>query len=160
MIFISRPQSGPLSQNLMEFLMIKYRLMIVAALCVLVAAPLSIAAQPDQKAPHLDEFDMPSPTAERSQGEQPTSSPALPQSLTVASSPRDGATSRATDAAGSVLPSGPVNLQDQIPALKGILSYIIPSKDDLEKTLDSIVSPSDTPNARPGPHWKVSHRGK
>jgi len=45
---------------------------------------------------------------------------------------------------------GPVGI------LKSILAFLAPSKEDLEKTMDSLMTPKDEPNARPGPHWPSS----
>lgn len=42
--------------------------------------------------------------------------------------------------------------------LKSILSFLTPTKEDLQKTMDSIVAPKDEPNARPGPHWQTAAR--
>jgi hypothetical protein len=39
--------------------------------------------------------------------------------------------------------------------LKSLLSVVTPTKTDLDKAFDSALSRHDSPNKRPGPHWKL-----
>lgn len=38
---------------------------------------------------------------------------------------------------------------------EGGRSWYAPSKEDLDKTLGELLCPEDSPNSRPGPHWKM-----
>jgi hypothetical protein len=59
-------------------------------------------------------------------------------------------------AARATFPGEGKTIRQVAESLRGIITALTPSKEDLDKALVAVTSPPDSPSGRPGPPWKQS----